>query len=248
MYFHKARNFKELFKNVRHDSKIWQATYFRLIAVADMPDFAKSLLWLDSDICCCGSLENVFKLNMEEYPIAAVNHAEQKGLVESSIKRLKLKSNKYFNAGIIYFDLENWNKMNLSKMTFEMIANPRKEWVIYDQDMFNSLVDGNYYELDYEYNFQRLGGNRKYKEIPNDVKIFHYIGIEKPWYKYKSEFQERWLEYSNKSFWKDVPLLIPEQTKSNASYFRYMSRSAIKEGNILEGIQYFITYLKLKYI
>lgn len=246
MYFHKAKNFREMFKNVKYDSKIWQATYFRLVAVADMPSFVKNLLWLDSDICCCGDLSEIFNIEMKDFPIAAVSHAEQKGIVDNSIKRLSLKGKKYFNAGIIYFDLVNWNNLDLSSKTFEMIANPRSEWEIYDQDMFNSLIDGNYYELDYVYNFQRLGGCSKYKEFPIDIKIFHYIGMEKPWYKYKSEFQEQWLYYSELSFWCDVPLLIPEKNKNNTSYFRYMARSAFKEKNIIEGVKYYLTYLSLK--
>ena len=246
IYFHEAKNFREMFKNVKHDSKIWQATYFRLVAVADMPEFVKTLLWLDSDICCCNSIKEIFELNMENYPIAAVNHAEQKGIVDSSIKRLNLKSKKYFNAGIIYFDLKNWNWLNLSSRTFEMIENPKSEWEIYDQDMFNSLLDGNYYELDYVYNFQRVGGCSKYKEIPSDIKIFHYIGMEKPWYKYKSEFQEPWLYYSKISFWNDVPLLIPEKDKRNASYFRYMARSAFKEKCFVDAFKLYIAYLNLK--
>lgn len=246
IYFHKFKNFKDMFKNVKYDSKVWQATYFRLVAVDDMPEFVKSLLWLDSDICCCGSLKEIFEIDMKEYPIAAVNHAEQKELVSRSIERLKLKSKKYFNAGIIYFNLEQWNKMKLSEKTFAMIEYPKKEWEIYDQDMFNSLIDGNYYELDYIYNFQRLGGCSKYKSIPDNLKIFHYVGMEKPWYKYKNEFQEKWLKYSNISFWRDVPLLVPEKTKNNASYFRYMSYSAFKDKNIIEAISYYITYVILK--
>lgn len=246
IFFHKANNFKEIFKNVKYDSKIWQATYFRLIAVDDMPTFVKTLLWLDSDICCCGSLKEIFEIDMGDYPIAAVDHAEQRGIVSKSIKRLKLKSRKYFNAGIIYFNLPQWNKMKLSEKTFAMLENPEKEWEIYDQDMFNCLIDGNYYELDYIYNFQRLGGCSKYKSIPDNIKIFHYIGMEKPWYKYRNEFQEQWLKYSNISFWRDIPLLVPEKTKNNASYFRYMSYSAFKDKNIIEAISYYMTYVILK--
>lgn len=246
IFFHKIKYAKDIFKNVKTDMKIWQATYYRLIAVSAMPKYVDYLLWLDSDICCTGSLKEIFDLNLGKYPIAAVAHAEQKGIVAESIKRLNLISGKYFNAGIIYFNLKEWNKRNFSDKSYDMIKKPKEEWKLYDQDMFNTLIDGDFYELDYIYNFQRLGGCKKYKAIPDDLKIFHFVGPEKPWYKYKSEFQEAWLKYSEISEWKDIPLLVPEKKPENASYFRYMSRAEIHDKNYILAIKYYFEYLRLK--
>lgn len=248
IFFHYVKNTKKLFGKVKWDNKIWQATYYRLVAVSAMPKFIDRLLWLDSDICCNGSLEELFTINMEGYPIGAVIHGNQKSLVPDSIARLKLKSGKYFNAGIILFNLKEWNKRDLSMKTFKMINEPQKEWKLYDQDMFNCMIDGDFLELDYIYNFQRLGGTLKYKKIPDCLKIFHYVGPEKPWYKYKSEYQDEWLKYSNISFWNDVELLVPEMKKENASYFRYMARSELKSFNVLKSVEYYYQYLRLKLI
>ena len=235
-----------VFDKVITSDEVWKATYYRLIGAEQLRDKADYLFWLDSDIICCGSLEKIFNMKLDDKLAAVVLHAKQK-MVDKRIKGLNLESGKYFNAGIIYININNWNKFEANKKIMQMIANPLPEWEIYDQDMLNVLIDGKYEILPYIYNFQRLGGSEEYRKIPQDIKIYHYIGRAKPWLNYKSEFQDKWLEYWKISCWNDVPLEEVQFESKNATKFRYISKAFFKDGQIINGIKSYTKYLYLKF-
>ena len=90
-----------------------------------------------------------------------------------------MSSNKYFNAGVMLVNLMNWNKNNLtekSKLYINELQNKAKYW---DQDILNSLIDGNYLSLLPELNYRTSYIDQK-TELDSQIFI-HYSGKSKPW-------------------------------------------------------------------
>ena len=236
----------QAFANCRTTDLVWKATYYRLIGAGVLYGLVDYLFWIDSDTICCGSLKEIFNLELSNKIVAVVLHAKQKGMVDERIRVLKLKGKKYFNAGVILINVNNWKTFDANNKILSMVKNPDPSWIIYDQDMLNVLLDEQFECLPYTYNFQRLNGSPEYTEIPKDVRLYHYIGREKPWIEYESEFQEPWLKYWRQSFWNDVPLDKVEFKKGNATMFRLMSKADFKHGKVYAGLINYIKYLYLK--
>ena len=62
--------------------------------------------------------------------------------------------------------------------------------LLLDQDILNSVVNGNYQELDKKFNFFDKDVN---KENDDDILFIHYLGSHKPWsssgiYNYSAKF------------------------------------------------------------
>nr|WP_255420754.1 glycosyltransferase [Arsenophonus endosymbiont of Aleurodicus floccissimus] len=93
-------------------SDFWSyATYFRLIAFEYLSTNINSILYLDADVICKGSLKELFQLNLANSFAAVVLDVDN--MQQSSAARLKLTdlNGKYFNAGVVYVNLKKWIKM-----------------------------------------------------------------------------------------------------------------------------------------
>ena len=90
-------------------------------------------------------------------------------------KHLNLKSNSYFNGGVLILNYRKW----INEETFEKlqntVANNKKDLLWWDQDILNQVVDGNFLELNNFYNF-KLSLDWKINEdyINNEVVFLHY--------------------------------------------------------------------------
>ncbi len=167
-------NFPKLYKS--HVSK---ATYFRLFFQEYIPKEVNFLTYVDSDIICISDFyskidEKINEIKKEKFLLGAVT--ESSG--GSNKERLELSNDNYFNAGVMILNMNEWNK----KITIENIINRMNtlgdKILWWDQDILNSLVDGNYLAIEEKFNKQV--GN--IKNIPDKDDIFiHYSGKGKPW-------------------------------------------------------------------
>ena len=92
----------------------------------------------------------VEKLRKSNLTISAKTEEE----LSVNIKRLNMKSNKYFNAGVMVIDYEKWIKDSLSKKLISRLKELESKILFWDQDVLNSFFDGVYLELDNVYNFK----------------------------------------------------------------------------------------------
>ena len=163
--------------NKAHVSK---ATYFRLFFQKYLPQNIDFITYVDSDIVCLSNPGNKIKelietINNSNLLIGAVS---EDTLVDQNIHRLDMKSDKYFNAGVMIINLKLWSKkieINEIILRMEKLKDKIKWW---DQDVLNSLVDGNYLELNKDFNMKVS----KITEKPDKSVVFlHYAGKGKPW-------------------------------------------------------------------
>ena len=100
--------------------------------------------------------------------------------------RLRMKSNMYFNAGVLFINYKKW----LNSRIGPKLLLHSKEIILddielkqHDQDILNSYFDGKFFELDKNYNYPILERFFKQdKKLIEDESFFiHYVGKEKPW-------------------------------------------------------------------
>ena len=61
-------------------------------------------------------------------------------------------SEKYFNAGVMCINFEEWLNQGISEKLFENLEKYSKDLVNWDQDVLNITFNGNYSELNNELN------------------------------------------------------------------------------------------------
>jgi lipopolysaccharide biosynthesis glycosyltransferase len=151
--------------------------YYRMA----IPDLIKAdkVLYLDCDIMVMSDLESLYALDLTNLPLAAVQDP-----VFQPIKDLDMDINStYFNSGIMFINLDYWRKNNIAERALRYLrTNPQK--ITYaDQCALNAVVNGNYFSLSKEFNFQ--SGHIKNSEdlspfLKNHLKIVHFTGSLKP--------------------------------------------------------------------
>lgn len=126
------------------------------------------VLWLDVDTIVDGNLNELRDLEMKDNIIAAVLDVKWNSFTNIS--------DKYVNAGVMLFNLDEWRKLGLTGRATEMLNKER--WQYGDQDIINKLCKNKVIFLNPRYNQGR------YINITNTVRpviIYHWPGQPKQW-------------------------------------------------------------------
>ena len=173
---YKFNDYKHDFPNIKN-VHISVATYFRLFIQNYLPKNEKVFVFLDPDVICIqdpiNEIQNMIKkLNNSEFTIAAKTEHT------SGEERINV-NDKYFNAGVMVIDFEKWQKKDFHEQLIHKLNDLKNNIVHWDQDVLNSLLNGNYLELGEVLNFKAA---TKINKISKAKVIFiHYMGSHKPW-------------------------------------------------------------------
>ncbi|RKO81364.1 lipopolysaccharide 1,2-glucosyltransferase [Pectobacterium parmentieri] len=233
---------------------IWShAMYFRLLAFSHLSDKTSSLLYLDADVMCKGSLEQLHKLNTAPHVAAVIRDVPE--MQKKSASRLKMAAleGEYFNSGVLFANLDIWNKLDLTQKIFDKLRDGEESIQYPDQDIMNILLNGNVTFLPKEYNTiysikneLKDSNHRKYKEvIKDDTILIHYTGVTKPWHK--------WANYPSTSYFQHAQENSPWSTSDlkDADTFVEMKKKykhLLKKGKYLSGLISAFKYSLNKYI
>jgi len=164
-------------------SHISPATFYRLYISSLFDDDQLKLVYLDSDIACVSSpleeIRDVFNNMKKEHKTLGFADEFYRHQNEEPFRRLNMSNQKYFNAGVMFIDLETWKLKNYSKKEIELIDILKNNAQFWDQDILNSLVDGDYLSINGKLNY-RTAGIDVGKKI-KDITFIHYSGKSKPW-------------------------------------------------------------------
>ena len=190
-------------------------TYFRLFISDLFPQYDK-VIYLDADILVLDDLQSLYNNDIDDYYIGAVcdktiekirtqtdyieNHPEHITYNQYFNEKLNLKNYKYFNAGVLLFNLKKIRECNITEKLWDFVV--RINPLIYqDQDVLNALMKGKvkYIENKYNYNYNYFQENNK-EELPV---IIHYVGPYKPWNEsIENIFYLKYWDYAEKSsYW-----------------------------------------------
>ena len=188
-------NLFEVYKKIGTHSYISLSTYYRLKLASLLPD-VDNILYLDCDVIINSNLAELLEIDISEYYAAGVKDIA----VNSSGYVPKLEDgNLYFNAGVLYFNLDKIRKDNIEsefeKYTIENFDKIR----VGDQEIINVVCQGKIKELSSTWNVQSSNfvNRSDYTKNPN---IVHYVGRNKPW------------KFGSINYWKNLYFNVLEKT------------------------------------
>ena len=176
------KNENYIFPNIEN-AHVSEATYYRFFIEKYLPTNLDFVTYLDADIVIVNNplglirehLDNLKKTNF----IISVKSEPQ-----SENEIIKLKNNRYFNAGVMLIDYKQWLKKDMLNNLVELTNERKNDLVFWDQDVLNIYFDGEYLELtkflNYKLDFSPYQQFKK-KKLNESVSFIHYSGKFKPW-------------------------------------------------------------------
>ena len=128
-----------------------RATYYRILAADLLPQDVHRALYIDGDVLCTGSLEELFSLDLKGCPVGMCIEHENAQIY--TYNRLGYPpQDGYFNGGVVLFDLDLWRRESVPRAMLGYLKENAKKLMIHDQDLFNAVLHGRIFPLDYSYN------------------------------------------------------------------------------------------------
>ena len=229
----------DLYKEFYLEGSYSRAVFYRITAAEFLSETLDKLIYMDADMLCLKPLDELFRLSLENFLLAAV--ADKGEWIPLHRKELALHENYcYFNTGLLCLNLDFWRREKIYEQVIQILSHGKYPFV--DQDAMNIAVDRNGYAVQYisdRYNhFFRVDG----KEIPltEEVVIEHFAGQIKPWHAWcESPAKKVYESYQKNSPWHDF-IYLPR----NYQEHRLMGRACRRDGNWLEAFKWYWNYLK----
>ena len=211
-------NFLEIKNNLvlpnLKNAHVSEATYYRIFGINLLEKDLTHITYIDSDILFNKDPVPLFKecinnLINSEFVISANTIGEYKTDNQETkdyFDYLEM-NDKYFNAGVITYDLKKYREDNIGQKIEKHLINFTKNARYWDQDILNTFFNGKYLELPETLNHNVVTDNK----LVNMDKVFesitiHLAGKTKPWhvggFKYPvgNYFQEKYKEVFNKDY------------------------------------------------
>jgi lipopolysaccharide biosynthesis glycosyltransferase len=208
------------FKKV--ENPLSTATYYRIMLSSIIDNNISKLLYLDSDIVVVNNITSIFNLEIDKYALAAV---EDLPIVNEYRMQLSLPyDGKYFNAGVMFINLDYWRKNN-SESQLLVFAKKEREVYNYDQDALNAVFRSQWFSLPHKWNkfhmyqtdnFSFIDWRDKY-EFSKHPMIIHYAATIKPWTNFPIiPHKQLYRKYLKLTPWKDAK---PEKCRNYITGF-----------------------------
>lgn len=165
-----------------YSNETWpEAAYYRLLFSFLVPADIERIIYLDSDTLVLRSLEELYKLDLKGYPVAAVydNYVKKQPKIGIS------EEGEYFNSGMMLIDLQLWNNLNVSHQVLSYVSRHPERIEFADQCGLNAILVNNWLKLDSGYNllYSYIPVDLKRHEISGfleDKRVIHFT-LERPW-------------------------------------------------------------------
>lgn len=203
---------------IRPGEHVSLATYIRLFLPSILPQNIDKILYIDGDVICTDSIQDLWETPLANYAAAAVPDMRSNDI--RILNRLSLpKDSDYFNAGIMLINLKWWRENDIQNKTLHYIANNKDICQYHDQDALNVLLHGQIAELPIRYNLQehffeplenQFISRRHFEELQTALfnpSLIHYTGFRKPWHREcVNPLKSVWLFFYNKTEWRNTKL------------------------------------------
>lgn len=172
------------------------STLYRFKIMEYIPKNIDKVLYLDGDMIVTAPLDDLFATDLSDFYAGVV---EEKGAFQA--QNLRLKSGRYFNAGMILFNVKALKTHDILAEALTYYKKNKDRIVSHDQDILNGMWDQKVKFLDQKFNVPSF-----VKKFKNPI-IIHYTGfVKKPWHAYCRHPQKNeWLKYAQMSPYKKSP-------------------------------------------
>ena len=172
-------NPQEIFGTFRSLHGDW-TTYGRFL----LPELlnASRVLYLDADLIIETDLLMLEDFDFGGHALAAVSANRVKHALDRPFLNGKLQvpmDNSYFNAGVLYFDLDSWRLNDYKETCLSLARTYPDELISHDQTLLNAIFSDRFTRLDKRYNCAWYAHASRPKTA--DKMILHFLGSPKPW-------------------------------------------------------------------
>jgi lipopolysaccharide biosynthesis glycosyltransferase len=205
-----------------------RATFYRLI-LDSMLTSRDKIIYIDCDTIVLGDLAELWQVNLDDNPIAAVHDYIMEHFCKSKVLSADFTGSQpalnylrdyvgissdrcsdYFQAGLLIMNLRRIRELGLSKRMTDSLMS-RKFWFL-DQDVLNKFFCGSQIQLPAEWNFVNCTDDiassldirraRELEEARRNPKLIHYAGYEaKPWINRDAYLSEFYFFYLRRTHW-----------------------------------------------
>lgn len=184
----------DAFAGLRLDAGRTADIYLRLALPAAFRAEYDRILYMDSDIFVQGGdFSALLKVDMGGHAIGAIRDNTQWRTPDrrpEQFKRLNIPTRPYFNAGILMMDVAAYNDQDILGRCVELGRANADRMIRHDQNLYNSVLQGDWAELSPVWNWQYTWASRL-TEAMADANVIHFIGNRKPWKHIQGEFPLR---------------------------------------------------------
>ncbi len=225
-------------------TNIWPVSiYYRLLSFDYFSERLDSLLYLDADVICKGSLQFLASLKFnEEYGAVVIDVDSMQKKSAVRLQNPAFEGN-YFNSGVMYINLNQWLKSSLTERFFNLLSdeNMVDKLKYPDQDILNiiflhhaKILPREYntiYSLKSEFESKNI---KYYSEFIKEGTVFiHYTGVTKPWHD--------WANYPSAQFFRNVYDVspwqnIPYQSAVKKHEYREKYKHLLYQGKVFGGL------------
>ena len=235
------------------DREFTIATYYRFAIPYQLKNITDKYLYIDADMISIKDIKDFFNINLTN-KIAGVVEDFSLNMGGYPI----LLNNHYFNAGMMYINLQEWMKQQVSEKCISILRevnlNPKQkekyglEFRCFDQDALNIVLKNKVIYLEPKYNFLAnisLKHNKNLTKVPDDTIFIHYHGFNKPWHEWCFHPLARYFRhYKEISPWQNEPLdTKPTKYRQMRLYAKYF----IKKRKIFKAFYWTIQSVLKKY-
>jgi len=204
------------------------AIFTRLMIPATLRGIAETVLYLDADIICSGSIADLKKLDMREQVLAVVSD-ELETTVKNRCAALNIASGRYFNSGVMLINVTNWLAADVTRQVFQTLQDSRQSFLHPDQDALNLVMGDNVLYIEerwnLRYNLEIMLRKGQATEWLGDAVFMHFTGRVKPWLNWNLHVSKAlFVRYQNLTPWRDAPLEDPRNYKEMRMYVRFLTR------------------------
>jgi len=184
-------------KNIKfpnlNNNHISEATYYRLYTTSYLPNDIKHITYLDADTVCTNNPTNhIMRIQSkldDNKSIAVKTEMSRQADTSALFDKLQMSSKKYFNAGVMVINLDLWKENNIEDKARDKMVLLADKIQFWDQDILNSIIDGDYVELDSELNYIVSLDTNALRNMKKEIRLsdenlpqfIHYAGSSKPW-------------------------------------------------------------------
>ncbi|MCS3604769.1 UDP-glucose/galactose:(glucosyl)LPS alpha-1,2-glucosyl/galactosyltransferase [Buttiauxella sp. BIGb0471] len=199
-------------------SAFWSyATYFRVLSFEYLSKSISTLLYLDADVVCKGSLRMFTEITFNNEFAAVIPDNEYTQTASAERLNIPEMNGHYFNAGVLYVNLKKWHESKLTPYLLKLLRGETDYGLLkyLDQDALNIAFNMNniYLSKDYDriYSLKNELYDRTHQEfkktITDDTVLIHYTGITKPWHSWSLYPSAIFFNIARESSpWKTYPL------------------------------------------
>ena len=165
-------------------------TVFLRYFVADFVKEDKAL-YLDCDLVVTKNLDDLFAIDLQDYPLAAIRDFGGRVYFDREI----------FNAGVLLIHNALWKQENMTQKLIDLTNEWHDKVDQADQSILNMLFEHKWLELDFDYNHIVIHKQFTDYQLPvgqDYPAIIHYLSHRKPWKDLAAQtYRDVWWYYHN---------------------------------------------------